>query len=167
MRASIMSARGCPGCSLSGSKVGHGWLGVPIVRISILILVNCVAEKARATDLDSSQTGYILTPAGNPYNVIAGANIDTTAQGSVIGAPVNSNNAALRSCINIRAGNDVVRVASRSQYVAGLRTVEIGCTRFLSNAIDQDQNGYSNDWNAQPAMSRFRTGQRTTRASPC
>ena len=100
MRASIMSARGCPGCSLSGSKAGHGWLGVPIVRISILILVNCVAEKARATDLDSSQTGYILTPAGNPYNVIAGANIDTTAQGSVIGIYGSSNRSATWALTN-------------------------------------------------------------------
>jgi uncharacterized protein with beta-barrel porin domain len=99
MRASIVSARGCPGCSLSGSKTGHGWLGVPIVRISILILVNCIAEKARATDLDSSQTGYILTPAGNPYNVIAGANIDTTAQGG-IGIYGSSNRAATWALTN-------------------------------------------------------------------
>jgi len=83
MRASIVSVRRCPGCSLSGSKTGHGWLGALIIRISILILVNCVAEQARATDLESSQTGYALTPAGNPYNVIAGADIDTTAQGTI------------------------------------------------------------------------------------
>src|SRR5471032_2509760 len=83
MRASIVSARRCPGCSLSGSKTGHGWLAALIIRISILILVNCVAEQARATDLESSQTGYALTPTGNPYNVIAGADIDTTAQGTI------------------------------------------------------------------------------------
>jgi uncharacterized protein with beta-barrel porin domain len=83
MRASIVSARRCPGCSLSGSKTGHGWLAALIIRISILILVNCVAEQAHATDLESSQTGYALTPAGNPYNVIAGADIDTTAQGTI------------------------------------------------------------------------------------
>ena len=102
MRASIVSARGCPGGALSGSKAGHGWLGVPIdriVRVSILILVNCIAQKARATDLDSSQTGYILTPAGNPYNVIAGANIDTTAQGS-IGIYGSSNHSATWALTN-------------------------------------------------------------------
>lgn len=102
MRASIVSARECPGGALSGSKAGHGWLDVPIdriVRVSILILVNCIAQKARATDLDSSQTGYILTPAGNPYNVIAGANIDTTAQGS-IGIYGSSNHSATWALTN-------------------------------------------------------------------
>src|ERR1700709_39155 len=58
-------------------------LNVPLCRITILILANCVAPKARATDLGSSQAGYILTPAGNPYNVIAGADINTTSSGSV------------------------------------------------------------------------------------
>ncbi|CAN7254558.1 autotransporter domain-containing protein [Caballeronia sp. LjRoot34] len=38
--------------------------------------------KANATDLGSSATGYVLTPAGNPYNVIAGAYIDTSTQSS-------------------------------------------------------------------------------------
>lgn len=83
MRASIVSAKGCPGSSSSGSNAWHNWLRIPILRISISILVSCIAGKAQATDLDSSQTGYILTPAGNPYTVIAGADIDTTAQGSV------------------------------------------------------------------------------------
>jgi len=87
---------------VSWSKTGYGWLGGPIVRIvpvTILILVNCIAEKAHATDLDSSQTGYILTPAGNPYNVIAGANIDSTAQGS-IGIYGSSNRSATWALTN-------------------------------------------------------------------
>ena len=42
-----------------------------------------MGAKASATDLDSSLTGYVLAPAGNPYDVVTGANIDTTAQGSI------------------------------------------------------------------------------------
>ncbi|MEA3126746.1 MAG: hypothetical protein QOD67_3765 [Caballeronia sp.] len=83
MRTSIGLAKACPSCSVSGFKTRCGRLSVPFAQVTILILVNCIAQKARATDLGSSQAGYILTPAGNPYNVIAGADIDTTSSGSV------------------------------------------------------------------------------------
>jgi uncharacterized protein with beta-barrel porin domain len=105
MRASIVSAKGYSSRSVLWSKTGYGRLGIPVVRIgpivpfAILILVNCTAENAHATDLDSSQTGYVLTPAGNPYNVIAGADIDTTAQGSV-GIYGSSNHSATWALTN-------------------------------------------------------------------
>jgi uncharacterized protein with beta-barrel porin domain len=61
------------------SKTGRRWRDA---SITILILINCMVGKANATDLGSSATGYVLTPAGNPYNVIAGAYIDTSTQSS-------------------------------------------------------------------------------------
>ena len=90
MRASNGSAKGWPGCSVYWAKARHGWLDLPI---TILVLVNCIAGKAHGTDLNSSQTGYVLTPGGNPYSVVAGANIDTTAQGSI--AIYGSSNSAV------------------------------------------------------------------------
>src|SRR5471032_2494574 len=80
MRALDELARRRSGWAVSWSKTEHPWRDVPI---TILIVINCIAGKASATDLDSSLTGYVLAPAGNPYNVVPGANIDTTAQGSI------------------------------------------------------------------------------------
>jgi hypothetical protein len=79
MRASKVSARQWPGGAALRSQKDYVLLGVPI---TILILVNCIPGRACATDLVSSQAGYVLTPAGNPYNVVAGANIDTRVQSS-------------------------------------------------------------------------------------
>ncbi len=77
MRASSDSEREWPVCSVSFIKRRRGWFGVPI---AILVLTSCVVETASATDLTSSQTGYVLSQAGNPYNVVAGAIIDTSAE---------------------------------------------------------------------------------------
>src|SRR5471030_2916590 len=96
MRALDELARGRSGWAVSWSKTGHPWRDVPI---TILIVINCIAGKASATDLDSSLTGYVLAPAGNPYNVVPGANIDTTAQGS-IGIDGQSNKSATWALTN-------------------------------------------------------------------
>src|SRR5471032_2222240 len=96
MRALDELARGRSGWAVSWSKTGHPWRDVPI---TILIVINCIAGKASATDLDSSLTGYVLAPAGNPYNVVTGANIDTTAQGS-IGIDGQSNKSATWALTN-------------------------------------------------------------------
>ncbi|MEI5996037.1 autotransporter domain-containing protein [Paraburkholderia bengalensis] len=48
----------------------------------MLVVIVCgVIQQAGATDLTSSQTGYVLTSGGNPYVVVLGAIIDTRATG--------------------------------------------------------------------------------------
>jgi len=96
MRALDELARRRSGWAVSWSKTEHPWRDVPI---TILIVINCIAGKASATDLDSSLTGYVLAPAGNPYNVVPGANIDTTAQRS-IGIDGQSNKSATWALTN-------------------------------------------------------------------
>jgi uncharacterized protein with beta-barrel porin domain len=58
--------------------------GLARLRISVIIvLVNCIFARASATELNSSQTGYVLNPADNPFTVVAGATIDTSAHNDV------------------------------------------------------------------------------------
>ena len=79
MPALNKSARGRLDCSMYRTLKGYS----VAARNDRYLSANCIAGKAGATDLNSSQTGYVLNPVDNPFNVVSGATIDTTADGSV------------------------------------------------------------------------------------
>ena len=53
------------------------------LSIAFLALVNGAMQTARATDLTSSQTGYVLSPGDNPFTVVTDARIDTRTNGGI------------------------------------------------------------------------------------
>ncbi|WP_438395883.1 autotransporter domain-containing protein [Caballeronia sp. DA-9] len=83
MSASKRSKRQAAGW-VSRERKEHCWIGLLATMIA---LANCMPDLANATDLPSSQTGYVLSPADNPFTVAPNTLIDATAHVAIYGEP--------------------------------------------------------------------------------
>jgi uncharacterized protein with beta-barrel porin domain len=104
------------GDSVSSVKKERRWIGLPV---TILAFSNLTVQTANATDLVSSNTGYALNAADNPFTIVSNAVIDTTAQNgiAIYGKPDNAITWTLTNYGVVNAGYFAVEFDSAGSVV--------------------------------------------------